>query len=546
MTVAMTVTVRDVLDLPILDGARAVAGTEATERREVASVAVIEWPVENFVRPAELVLTTGVGCDPARFTQLAGEVLESEAAALCTAFDPRGELTELPAAVVRRAEEQGVPLVQLPWELRFADISRAVLERLLADRYGDAQRAPQRLFGDFAASLLEGAGLGVLAETLERMLERPVIVLDAEFRLQGYGARALELLGHEKVAALEAGATPLDARSDRALRALLGPRRPRELDEVVELGLGPGTTVAARAGRRTLGMVYVLSDAAGVPLGDLERGALEQAALAAALELLRRRSIAETEARVRGDFIWDLALGHLTDADEIATKAALLGHHLGERHVVAIALAEVEGDAAEAAFVDLRKHLAANTRTAHLAVNEGRALVLLPDTVHDELCVLLEEASPSGKPRISWGMAEAAVPLVELARGYESAVEALEAGRTLRGPGVVGDARELGPYLALGAIAADEGAMRRVRELVRPLIEYESRTARDLLGTLEVFLQENGNASSAARRLHLNRHSLLYRLRKIEELTGRSLKRHDDRFLLELGLRTRKLTPRGR
>ncbi|MGH2804163.1 MAG: helix-turn-helix domain-containing protein [Thermoleophilaceae bacterium] len=39
---------------------------------------------------------------------------------------------------------------------------------------------------------------------------------------------------------------------------------------------------------------------------------------------------------------------------------------------------------------------------------------------------------------------------------------------------------------------------------------------------------------------------MLYRLRKIEELTGRSLSCHDDRFLLELGLRLEKLTPRDR
>ncbi|MGH2764167.1 MAG: PucR family transcriptional regulator [Thermoleophilaceae bacterium] len=542
----MTVTVRDVLDLPLLAGARAVAAGEAAARREVAWVAVIEWPVEDFVRPAEIVLTTGIGCDDARFTQLAAEVLDSDAAALCTAFHPAGGLAELPPAVVCRAEQQGVPLVELPWELRFADISRAVVERVLADRYGDARHAPQRLFGDFAASLLEGGGLGVLAATLERVLERPVLVLDAELRLQGHGERALELLGHERVAALEAGVASLDARRSRALRALLGARRPREVDEVAELGLGPGTTVAARAGRQTLGMVYVPGDAAGVPLGELEMGALEQAALAAALELLRRRAIAETETRVRGDFLWDVALRRLRDADEIAAKAALLGHNLAEHHLVAAAHADADVAAAKAGFREVRERLAAEAGADQLGVKENRALVLLPDAERGELCRLLERASPAEGPRLSWGLAEEPAPLIEIATGYESAVEALEVGRSLQGPGTVGDARALGPFLALGAIAADEGTMRRLLDLVRPLIEYEGRTARDLLGTLEVFLRENGNASSAARRLHLNRHSLLYRLRKIEELTGRSLSCHDDRFLLELGLRLEKLTPRDR
>ena len=542
MHTGMVMTVRDLLDLPLLAGARAVAGDGAAADREVAWVAVIEGPVENFVRPAEVVLTTGIGCDESHFSQLAHDVLDSEAAALCAAFRPGGELTTFPASVVDRAEQQGVPLVQLPWELRFADVMRAVVDRLLAERYGDGPYAPQRLFGDFAAALLEGRGLGVLAATLERVVRRPVLVLDAELRLQGYGDAALGAIGSQRVSAMEARAPAVGAHEARALRALLGARRPREMDEVPELGLGAGTTLAARAGRRTLGMVYVLRGDAAGPLGDLDVGALEQAALAAALELLRLRSIVETEERVRGDFLWDIALGRLTDTDEVAAKAALLGHNLGERHVVAVAGAEHDAEEAETTLVTVRRRLAGRVRADQVAERESRVLVLLPDGDRAELAGLLAQAGPA----VSWGVAEEALPLVELAAGYASADGALAVGRSLHGPGTVGDARELGPFLALAALAADGGVRRRLLGLIAPLVEYDRDTARDLLGTLEVFLAENGNASSAARRLHLNRHSLLYRLRRIEELTGRSLGSHDDRFLLELGLRMAKLAPEGR
>jgi PucR family transcriptional regulator, purine catabolism regulatory protein len=538
MTSGMAMTVRDLLDLPLLRGARAVAADGAAGRREVSWVAVIEWPVENFVRPAEVVLTTGVGCDEDHFTQLAYDVLDSEAAALCVAFSPEGSLDEFPAPVVARAERQGVPLVQLPWRLRFADVMRAVVDRLLAERYGDAPHAPQRLFGDFAAALLDGRGLGVLAATLERVLQRPVLILDSELRLRGYGDAAFGALGSPRIAALEGGVPDVDAQRARALRALVGARRPREVDEVPELGLGPGTAVAARAGRRTLGMVYVLRGAQDEALGDLDVGALEQAALAAALELLRLRSIVETEERVRGDFLWDVALGRLTDADEVAAKAALLGHNLAERHVVAVACADGSGDVLAA----VREQLSEHVRPDQVAERDDRVLVLLPDGDRAELIRLLEHVGDG----LSWGVAEAALPLVELAGGHDSAADALAVSRSLRGPGTVGDAHELGPFLALTALGADDSARRRVLALIAPLEEYDRATGRDLLGTLEVFLDENGNASSAARRLHLNRHSLLYRLRRIEELTGRSLGAHDDRFLLDLGLRLAKLIPDGR
>jgi PucR family transcriptional regulator, purine catabolism regulatory protein len=77
--------------------------------------------------------------------------------------------------------------------------------------------------------------------------------------------------------------------------------------------------------------------------------------------------------------------------------------------------------------------------------------------------------------------------------------------------------------------------------VLAPLEAYDEDTARGLIETLETFLRENGNTSQAARSLFLNRHSLMYRLRKIEALTGRSLDSHDDRFILELSLRLRRM-----
>jgi DNA-binding PucR family transcriptional regulator len=86
----------------------------------------------------------------------------------------------------------------------------------------------------------------------------------------------------------------------------------------------------------------------------------------------------------------------------------------------------------------------------------------------------------------------------------------------------------------LASLGADPQAMAIARRIVGPLVAYDRS---DLVETLDVYLQESANTSSAARRLHLNRHSLLYRLRKIEELTGRSLERPADRFVLDLSIK---------
>ena len=63
----------------------------------------------------------------------------------------------------------------------------------------------------------------------------------------------------------------------------------------------------------------------------------------------------------------------------------------------------------------------------------------------------------------------------------------------------------------------------------------------ELLRSLEAYIECNGQWEAAARRLYCHRHTLRYRIRKIEELTGRDLSRATDRIELWLALRAREL-----
>ena len=59
--------------------------------------------------------------------------------------------------------------------------------------------------------------------------------------------------------------------------------------------------------------------------------------------------------------------------------------------------------------------------------------------------------------------------------------------------------------------------------------------------SLEAFIESNGQWEAAARRLYCHRHTLRYRIRKIEELTGRNLGSARDRIEFWLALRGREI-----
>jgi DNA-binding PucR family transcriptional regulator len=75
-------------------------------------------------------------------------------------------------------------------------------------------------------------------------------------------------------------------------------------------------------------------------------------------------------------------------------------------------------------------------------------------------------------------------------------------------------------------------------ELVRPLVEHDRQRRSDLVRTLRVYFATGANASEAADRLFLHRNSLLYRLERIQRLTGLDLRDPSARLALQLGLLT--------
>lgn len=76
-----------------------------------------------------------------------------------------------------------------------------------------------------------------------------------------------------------------------------------------------------------------------------------------------------------------------------------------------------------------------------------------------------------------------------------------------------------------------------MNDTIRPLLEYDRKKQSDLIHTFMTYQTFKGNVSQTARALFLHRQTLLYRLRRIESLTGLTLVDSDDSFLLEMSIR---------
>jgi DNA-binding PucR family transcriptional regulator len=92
--------------------------------------------------------------------------------------------------------------------------------------------------------------------------------------------------------------------------------------------------------------------------------------------------------------------------------------------------------------------------------------------------------------------------------------------------------------LLFRALASDPEEVRRFYEdTVAPLVSHDAQYRGDLLPTLESYLGNDCNMNATARAIYAHRHTVAYRLERVQELTGLDPGATEDRERLGLGLK---------
>ncbi|HEY2397921.1 MAG TPA: PucR family transcriptional regulator ligand-binding domain-containing protein [Solirubrobacteraceae bacterium] len=119
---------------------------------------------------------------------------------------------------------------------------------------------------------------------------------------------------------------------------------------------------------------------------------------------------------------------------------------------------------------------------------------------------------------------------------------ALEAVRLRNGDAPeVASYRDLGSFQLLLALQDDDALSSYCRGVLGPIEEAEGDYGDELVRSLDVFIEHNGHWEKAAGALYCHRHTLRYRIKRVEQLTGRDFSTARDRIEFWLALRGREL-----
>jgi len=153
----------------------------------------------------------------------------------------------------------------------------------------------------------------------------------------------------------------------------------------------------------------------------------------------------------------------------------------------------------------------------------------------------LATRSPEGQ--VSAGISRPATGLSSLRDAYREAKDAVGIAYELSDYDTTTYYGDLKLYQLLLALKERnlEHLQRFCHDALGPLIEHDKRKQGDLVRTLNGFFTANGNLAKAAQELDVHRNTLVYRLERIAELAELDLDDSDNRLILHLALKTRRV-----
>lgn len=537
-------TLQEILSLEIFSQARVLAGRAGLQRM-IKWINIIEILDDiSQLQEGEFLVTTAFGI--ANNTRLQADLVQQlyEKRLCGLAIQTGYYLEQVPDVIIKQAEELAFPVIELPKEISFAAVTKAVMHRLINQQY-DLLAFSQDIYKRLTDLVLNNATANQLINMLCGLINHDIAVINPDYELlvsissQG---TANSLAGVDWTATLStlAGKGILEQ-----LHILKQPLFVSGDNLVCSLVLAP-----VIAGDEVFGYIAIASE---IPLDNLKLIAVDHTATVLALLLTKDKAIEDVQTKLKGDFFDELLHGIYDSPEALAKRAGYLGLNINSAYFVLIVdidnLESLIENRSEPELLIKNIHKTIRKTVESIYTNtvfkhDGDSIVILL-TVHRTAPspkILAEQIQSSIQKRfpqitVSIGIGSVHQGLSQIAHSYQEARKTVKIIRLIGKQATVASFAEMGIYHFLLDIAKDESMLEQLyNSTVKPLFKYDQSHKSELVTTLRAYLQCGSNAQETSRVLFIHRNTLRYRLGQIAKLTGKDLSQWKDRVELELGL----------
>jgi purine catabolism regulator len=542
---AKEVTLDNVLRLVLPLSTKVVGGEHVGRQVSWTSVLTEFSKLQDQVRAGDIViLPHGLQAqvDDKTLAEGLGVLADNSAAALLV-FNP------VSTNVIQAAAGYGLPILVV-----FGDVSlREALQDisgLLVDRQKQIRERGMQLYRRLTEISRDGLGLTAMTEIMSRLTGKIVTVQDKRLEIKALTIpRTSDVDEVELRAVLSRQETLPKALRDRKAVANL---RQSQWQQLLPMGDAQMARLLSPiiSGDRARGFVSVVGRPDKLDL--LDALTAEHGAAACSLEMAKVKAVSEIKKTLRGNFLEGLLAGKLTQP-EIQRLASRLGHDTNRRHAIMTFSWDGENNPSLRRLeTPINWLLSGNDWPAltHTYADEYLCVFLaLPELDEEmnsavELANRVQELLRSEFPdvRLLCGLSGPANTLAEWPVVRQQAVLAMQLAQRLH-MNTVFKFDRLGINESLAQLEQSPALRHFCDLIIGPLDKYDREHSSSLLETIGAYFDHHGNVSQTAEALFIHRNTLLYRLERIQEMTGQDLNQSDSRLALQLALKLWILRP---
>jgi purine catabolism regulator len=493
----MSLTVRELIAIPTLR-TRVVAGSSGLDR-QISWAHSCELPEPwNWMGSGDLLMTVGHGLPAGEAEQIHYLSKLAEAGLAGIALAEAMFAPELTAGARDAADDLAFPILETGYQIPFVTLARAVADSNERESHFRLARV-LRMYDTFRRAISDDQQGHDVFRSIESDVGAPIYAIDVLD-----GAVALS------------SAQPLPAGALAEILRYLGEREGR-LPAVMRLTAGGERFVLQPLSN---GKRWVLATAVDEYVVDLS--VLEHVATIVLVQLERQRSADLAQLHAGGRLLTHLMQGRV-DPELAAAQLAELGL-TGPPWRVSTTWAPEDVD-----LIRVQRRMQ-SAGAPHILDKATDRIIVLTDESVDASTIA---AAASGDPSGAVGVSDAVNSLSRVPEATREARWSLEAaGSAITGTGTSGS------MFLPRTVSEGEAAVTRV---LGALLEYDIEHATNLVESLEVFFAAQRSWQAAAKQLCVHKQTLIYRMRRVEQISGRKLDNLDDIAELHLALRTRAL-----
>lgn len=552
----LTIQLRDILEVDLLQGAEVLAGREGL-RNSIVSVNVMEVPdILDWVRPGELLLTTAFtfSGDIGRLERL---IPELKAKGVCgLGIKTQRYISEVPVGALEVANRIGFPIIKVPADVPYGDLIKEIFNHII----GEQTRILSRI-NDFNHQIreimLRHEGMQSIARQIYLATGAPVVISDDLFRDAYYFCSDpdKEALIQEDKKALEAAdylrREPRPC-ADRAQKAYLGDRLTRY-------------ALPIYFDNTCYGSIFIWDTDGTLRAQDLF--VIESTATLIALDILNRATLVERENVHQTTFLEQLlsedpyeqakaveSADYYLFRPELPSQVIVLSiDHEGRfqslpgksqtvRHLNTVLLNLTNRIRKEykGYFLSTRK----SDRAVFLLQFESSCPPEGRQALCDQFVGILQSCAREKEiyDYLSIGVGSCVSSYRDLPsslRQAEQTVRILQSRKD--GGGAVLYYDDLGLLRVLGHPLLRDEALAYADEILSVLETHDAGQRGDLIETVRAYFESGGNLKKVSEQLFTHYNTIIYRINRIRDAYDIDLRDPDTAFNLQLALKIREL-----